>query len=576
MLELRDVALHLPGKEDSAPLIGEISLTLPRGHFAAIVGPSGCGKSTLLKVIAGLSQHTGGHVIWEGRDLSEGDDLDPTEVGYVPQFSIAYDLLDVWESVETSLRLRAGGISGERAQIIIEDVLREVGLDDITDRRVQVLSGGQKRRLALAMELVTSPTLLLADEVTSGLDPKSEEEVLRLMHKLATQEERLVINVTHSLQHLDLYDSIVVMREGRVVYHGPPNMLQHYFHLDTPEEVYHRLTTRPTEGWVESWQKHRPAYYEHAEWPLPFASISEEPPENDETPEARVSALHPPSGLSQFVTLLRRRLTLFARDRGQLALHLALILGFPCLVVVFALDGLPAIQNLSMGLGTDPLAQAAETLVFSRETSRAGSLVSGLMMFQVVLLTLMGANNAAREIAGERLIFEKEKLGGVRAGSYLASKAAFLAGLVCAQSIWMGIFVKAICNFPGPLFDQLGLLLLVNGAMTAVALAISSLARTPEQASLTAIYLVGFQLPLSGAVLALPAAIGKITQPFIAAYWGWSGLISTMKETRFFDAVLQVSSTALSPFALCLWVLTFHVAAGLLIALLGCRRGRWE
>ncbi len=591
VLELRDVSLHLSSAAEAAPILENVSLILPPGHFAAIVGASGCGKSTLLKIIAGLAEHTGGSVRWEGRDLSEDADLDPTEVGYVPQFSIAYDLLDVWESVSASLRLRLRGLTREQSDSLIEDILRQVGLADIADRRVKVLSGGQKRRLALAMELVTSPALLLADEVTSGLDPRSEDEVLRLMHRLARDRDRLVLSVTHSLRHLDLYDSVIVMREGHVVYHGPPGMLAHYFHLEEPEEVYQRLTMRPLEGWIASWEKHRPAYYEHAGWqapPSPSDALeeSEEAPDIQEpdlpeaeakdTPPARRETLSAPSALSQFFTLLQRRLTLFLRDRAQLGLHLALIFGFPCLVVVFALDGLPAIRNLSMGFGTDLLAQATETLAFSRETSRAGSLVSGLMMFQVVLLTLMGANNAAREIAGERLIFEKEKFGGVRVSSYVASKAVFLAGLVCAQSLWMGLFVKSVCNFPGPLFDQLALLLLVNAAMTAVSLAISSLACTAEQASLTAIYLVGFQLPLSGAVLALPEVLGKITQPFIAAYWGWSGLIGTMRDTRFYEAVLQVSSTQLSIVPICFWVLVLHIAAGLAVTLLGCRRGRWE
>lgn len=567
MLELKEVSLQ----RSSATILHEVSLVLPRGHFTAIVGASGCGKSTLLKAVAGLAEHSSGSVHWEGRDLSDEGDLDPTEVGYVPQFSIAYDLLDVWESVEASLRLRVKGMPREQSDSLIGDILRQVGLEEIGDRRVGVLSGGQKRRLALAMELVTSPALLLADEVTSGLDPKSEEEVLRLMHRLARDHDRLVISVTHSLRHLELYDSLIVMREGRVIYHGPPGMMSHYFHLDEPEEVYQRLSLRPLEGWVSSWEKHRTAYYEHAGW-------AELAPENEtEEPEERGSVFtQAPSAVSQFATLLRRRLTLFLRDRGQLGLHLALILGFPCLVAIFALDGLPAIRNLSMGFGTDPLAQITETLEFSRETSQAGSLVSGLMMFQVVLLTLMGANNSAREIAGERLIFEKEKFGGVRVSSYVASKAVFLGGLICAQSIWMGLFVKAVCNFPGPLFDQIGLLLLVNAAMTAVSLAISSLARTPEQASLTAIYLVGFQLPLSGAVLALPSALSQLTQPFIAAYWGWSGLIGSMRDTRFYEAVLQVSSTALSVPSLCFWVLALHVLAGLAATILGCRQGRWE
>jgi ABC-type multidrug transport system ATPase subunit len=158
-------------------------------------------------MIAGLREPTAGHVLWEERDLAE-EDMDPHEIGYVPQFSIAYELLTVHESIESALRLRIAGFSGEEREERIERVLKEVGLEQIADRRVQVLSGGQKRRLALALEMVSDPHLLLCDEVTSGLDPKAEDEIARLMHQLSRRENRIVLSVTHSLRHLALYDSV--------------------------------------------------------------------------------------------------------------------------------------------------------------------------------------------------------------------------------------------------------------------------------------------------------------------------------------------------------------------------------
>lgn len=257
-------------------------------------------------------------------------------------------------------------------------------------------------------------------------------------------------------------------------------------------------------------------------------------------------------------------------------MHLALLFGFPCLVVIFALEGLPAIQNLSMTPDVNILDQLREANAFIIQSTKVGRLVSGLVMIQVVLLTLMGSNNSAREIAAERLIFEKEKLGGLRTISYLASKACFLFVLLAAQSFWMALFVNRICRFPGDLMSQILLLLLANGAMTAVCLAISSLMKSPEQASLVSIYLVGFQLPLSGAVLGLPEAFRWLTRPFIAAYWSWSGVLQTMKDTRFYDVVQLVTPTDLSPLILCFWALTCHIVIGLMVAYLGCKQSRWE
>ncbi|HWB59062.1 MAG TPA: hypothetical protein VG733_06210, partial [Chthoniobacteraceae bacterium] len=142
--------------------------------------------------------------------------------------------------------------------------------------------------------------------------------------------------------------------------------------------------------------------------------------------------------------------------------------------------------------------------------------------------------------------------------------------------IWMAVFVNVVCHFQGDLMGQIALLMLANAAMTAVCLGISANMKTAEQASLVSIYLVGFQLPLSGAVLALPKFIGQCTRPFIASYWSWSGFIETMRDTRFYDMVQDMTQTKLSPLELCVWVLASHVVFGLFFAYIGSRASRWE
>ena len=141
-------------------------------------------------------------------------------------------------------------------------------------------------------------------------------------------------------------------------------------------------------------------------------------------------------------------------------------------------------------------------------------------MFQVILLTLIASNNSAREIAGEREIFEKERFGGLHTSSYIASKIAFLTILVLIQSLWMGIFVQiCIPSLPGSTMTRLLILFMVTAAMTSVCLGISGIMKSPEQSSLLSIYLVGFQLPLSGAILTLPHWLEPISRPFISAFW---------------------------------------------------------
>ena len=163
MLELKDVCFAIQKDGEPLNLIDEVTLKVPRGHFMAIVGPSGCGKTTLLKTIAGLNEESGGDLIWDGRNLATDKDFDPAEIGYVPQFSIAYDQLTVDESIESATRLRVKIKNYSELDNRIDRILEETGLAALADRPVKVLSGGQKRRLGLAMELVTGPHLLLCE-----------------------------------------------------------------------------------------------------------------------------------------------------------------------------------------------------------------------------------------------------------------------------------------------------------------------------------------------------------------------------------------------------------------------------
>ncbi len=622
MLELKDITLTIGQKDAAQDLLSEITLRLPPAHFAAIIGPSGCGKSTLLKAITGIKSHTRGSIHWNERDLEADGDMDPHEIGYVPQFSIAHELLTVKECVESSLRLRVSNLTPDELAARIEKVLGSVGLNEIGDRRVALISGGQKRRLGMAIEMSSSPSLLLCDEVTSGLDPKSEDEIVKLMHLLAQSDGRIVLSVTHSLQHVSLHDSVIVLYEGVLAYHGSPKFITHYFGITRPEDLYLRLAERKAHDWRQSWHKHRPAYYEQSGLPPMTVTAppvtappkQEEPPkpepaaavvelsEADELerlrgivekkqkgepsepapppikkPEPKRKSPSPsPSIFTQFSVLLSRRWKLFFRDRGQVLLQLALLFGFPCLVVIFALDGLEPVKNFSTQIGASFLEQAMAEKNITIEVAQVGTLVSGLIMFQVILLALMGSNNSAREVAAERNLFEKEKFAGLSPLAYVASKVTFLGALVVAQSVWMTVFVNMIVGFQGEFVAQVMSLVLINAAITFVCLGISSWLRSAEQSSLLSMYLVGFQLPLSGVVLALPKAIATVTQIFIASYWGWSGFIRSMESTRYYDAIKQVTQTEPAGGFLCTWVLLAHVVIGIFFTYTGCKNSRWE
>ena len=566
MLELREVTVTAGDRAEAPVLLSEVTAHFPRGEVCALLGPSGSGKTTLVRAVAGIADTTAGSLHWEGVDL-DLEDLPPSQIGYVPQFTISEENLTTEENVVLALRLRVAGLSGAQLGARATELLDLTGLASAAPTLSKYLSGGQRRRLALAMELASEPALLLCDEVTSGLDARSEREILDLLRRIAREGNRVVIVVTHGLRDLDLYDKVAVLSGGHLAYLGPPDTLAHYFRVDRPEEIFERLPQREAGEWHASWSKHRAHFESGHKAPAPNAEA------NDTT--AAVSVLLP-GAFRQFLTLTATRWKIFFRDKGNIALQIGLVLGFPLVVAVFALDGLPAVPSLDAGLSGDVVRQLIEARTFAEGASKAGSAVSGLILLQVILLGLLGANNSAREIAGERAIYEKERFAGLNPAAYVAAKIAFLAVLVLLQSAWMTWFVRTVTGFPGDGSQQFLFFLLVNAALTATCLGISALARTADQASLASIYLVGFQLPLSGAVLALPAGLDAALRPFIAAYWSWSGGLQSLRETRYYDVLELVVPTTLSAASLCVWVLLLHIIFGILIAWLGCLRSAWD
>jgi ABC-type multidrug transport system ATPase subunit len=598
MLKALNVSLEVDGPGDSEEnatlhLLRDVTFNVPPAHLMAIVGPSGCGKSTLLKVITGIMEQTDGELHWDGRDLSNEEDLHPGDLGYVPQFSVAYDLLTVEESIASAMALRTQLAKTKDFIPSLDYILEVTGLTHLSERLVKVLSGGQKRRLGLALELVTDPCLLLCDEVTSGLDPKSEHEITNLLRVLSRgHPKRVVINVTHSLASLDAYDSVMVMYQGVLTFHGPPKAMMHYFAVEHPEDVYRKLTERKKEDWRESWAKYRETYYKRHGFDGPRVLPEDETPSQTSVREERVVAdvdmtgvpeshefppIEMPSMISQLFDLLKRRWTIFRRDSAQVWLHLAMLFGFPLLVVIFALDGIKPLRALSTYQDSNVMAENIQKIQHHADQLSAGGLVSGLVMLQVVLVTLMASNNAAREIVSERLILEREKLGGLQPFAYVGSKVLFLGVFVLAQALWMGFFVDLVIGgIPGDLVMKLVLLVLASGAMTSVCLGISAMSKSPEKSTILCIYLVGFQLPLSGAVLTLPDWLENWVQPLIAAFWGWSGSLSSMRSTAFYDAVKQVTHTDLVSPSIAAFVLFVHVIIGLAMAFVGVQKSQWD
>ncbi|MBC8011743.1 MAG: ABC transporter ATP-binding protein/permease [Burkholderiales bacterium] len=553
MLACRSLdVLPRPG---GAPLVRSADADFAPGRLHALIGPSGCGKTTLLKGLLGILP-TRGEILLRGAPAPDRETL-LREVAFAPQFSIAHGKLTVAEALAAALRLYRQNHDKAALAARLPALLGLVGLAERADTLVEKLSGGQLRRLGLALELATEPSCLLCDEVTSGLDPRSEDQILAVLRRLVAEQDRTVLCVIHNLAKLDQFDVVTVVYEGAVVFQGSHAALLAHFDIADALTLYDRLAEHP----VEEWLAKRPSVGPTAETAPPYP------------------APHPvprPGFASQVLTLLARRWRLFTRDRGTLALTAAITFGFPCLVVIFALGGLPQLKSLALDQHASGILEALQARAeFRRDAADTATLVSGLILFQVILLCLMGSNNGAREIAGERSLFEKERMAGLRPAAYSVAKLAWVALLGAVQGAWMTIFVKLLCAFPGDWAPQLAVLSAAGASMSVVCLGLSSLLTSPERASLLSIYLVGFQLPLSGVVLALPDALVWTVRPFIATYWGWSGYLTAMRDSRFYDAVALLDPGWLAGAGVALAVLGAHAVIGAALVFRGCAVQRW-
>ncbi len=534
---------------DHKALLRNISIAVPEGTFLSIIGASGCGKSTLLKAMSGIQPVSAGRILLSGHPVETLRQQLPLAVGYLPQFGAFHGDLTVAEILNFAVALRLpSSVPQATKDQWSEHVIDLARIRPFLHQKYRTLSGGQMRRIALAEELIGDPAFLFLDELTSGLDPYSEHELMVWLKDLAHGSNKTVVLVTHAVSNLRLCDTVVLLHEGRLCFQGPYEQLLQTHGTDSIESIY--------------------GSYQHASSMGEFIGFDEDrSSELPPPPEPHsLNTAPPPGSFSQLFTLVRRQNILIWRDKAQIWLHLALLLSFPVLVAIFATNGLPQVRSMSLTIETNPLKSMAENLAYMQESFSAAALVSGLSMFQVILLALMGANNGAREIAKERDVLEKELRAGLSPWAYTTTKVFLVIGLSLAQAFWMTWFVKTVCGFKGDFLNQFEILFLITLAMSVTCLAISSASKSPERASLLAIYLVGLQLPLSGAVLALPELVSNVCRPFIAAYWGWSGYLKTLSAFPLYDIVRQSTNTHIADFGVCLIVLSLHAIVCAVVA----------
>ncbi len=230
-------------KAGSKKILKNINLSLYPGEFCGLIGPSGSGKSTLIKALLGLRMPSKGTVRIGTKEVSQAG-----PVGYVPQEDALHTSLRVDESLDYAAMLRLPKLRAKQRVRHIRAITRKLGLEEHAGKRIKHLSGGQRKRVSVALELLTQPPVLILDEPTSGLDPGMEARMMQLFKQVAGKR-RIVLVSTHTMQSLSLCDAVILLMDGYMIYFAHPNQLQGYFNVERHEDIFHQLSQRSADEW---------------------------------------------------------------------------------------------------------------------------------------------------------------------------------------------------------------------------------------------------------------------------------------------------------------------------------------
>jgi ABC-type multidrug transport system ATPase subunit len=535
-------AQDLVVKAGSKVLLDHVSFPIPEKCLLGVIGPSGAGKSTLLGALTGMRPATTGTVLYDNRDLYQNYNELRFRIGLVPQESVLHTQLTARRALQYSAELRfPADIKPAERDGRVDEVMGELGLTRHANTRADRLSGGQLKRVNVAQELLTKPSLLFLDEPTSGLDPGLDKSVMEQMRDLA-HDGRTVIVVTHSVDNLDTCDRLLVLVPGgRIAYYGPPEEGLTYFGQARWAEVFQAFERYPDRDWAGEYAA-SPAYQQY---------VLGQRPQAPQPGDSQVLAATPPpqrrGAFSQMGTLTRRYLRVIASDRGYLTFMILLPVLLGALIYLvpakFGLAGLP-------GTNAD-----------------AGT----LLLILVICACLAGMASSVRELVKERSILTRERAAGLSSGAYLVSKLLVLGVISILQStllVLIGVSWRPI-HHPGAFLTALPLVELILGiAVLAVAsmclgLFVSAIVSTSEKAMPFLVLFTMIQVVLSGYVVPLAHNPGLSQFSMIApSRWGLAAVASTVNLNQISPHPISITDPLWTPTS-ANWLRDMGVMAGL-------------
>jgi ABC-type multidrug transport system ATPase subunit len=458
----------------------ETSIEIPAQSLLAIMGPSGCGKSTLMKALNGDDPTTAGRVFIHDLELTSNYEYLKPRIGYVPQDDIVHRELTVEKSLYFAAKLRMDNPGDAEIGAKIDQILKNLNIEHIRKSMVGKISGGQRKRVSIAVELLTDPLILFLDEPTSPLDPQTIEEFLDILRGLA-DKGTTVIMVTHKPEDLNYMDSVVFMAEGgHLVFYGPTTDYKEYFKVDNTVQVYAGISGTQSESWVKQY-KSRQAPASSNQDPVPSAQ-----PEHLETSPVR-----------QFYWLTMRYLNIKINDRVNTAILLAQAPIIAILLCIIFQDIVPAV----------PFLMSISAIWF-------------------------GASNAAREIVGELPIYRRERMFNLKITPYILSKLTVLT-LFSALQATMFVAILALrfsdAMFSGndPVWNNplaaTGWMLFLSVSATMMGLLLSAAMDTTEKVmALVPIILIP-QIILAGFIARITNWGVELISWLTLARWGTEG-----------------------------------------------------
>jgi ABC-type multidrug transport system ATPase subunit/pSer/pThr/pTyr-binding forkhead associated (FHA) protein len=450
------VTFQVPDRTSGKPrlLLDDISLVVKPKELIGLLGPSGAGKTTLMNALNGFVKPTTGQVRYNGEDLYRNLEALKSTIGYVPQEDIMHRQLSVRRCLYYAAKLRLPeDVSDEEVNRRVEAMLDTLKLDPQRwDNPVSTLSGGQRKRVSLGIELLPKPGVLFLDEPTAGLDPRTETLMMMLFRQLANQGSTIIIT-THLLGSFGVLDKVVVLLQGRLAYYGPGTKFLQYFKAEAPPDVYDDLTDNNTAPYsLELKQRYAASDLYKELIAQPQTAIPAEKSPSPTTPAPAAGTRGKGFSLRQFKVLLQRNWELKFVDRGQ---TLLLFLQAPIVALLVAF------------MATKP--NQVETL------------------FMAIFAALwFGCSNAVREIVDEQTVYRRERQTGLKIPSYVLSKLAVLSFVALVQCVSVVVILLAVnraldLSLP-EVVAAIGIMFLVAVNGTLIGLLISSLVSSPEKA----------------------------------------------------------------------------------------------